>query len=79
MEYSGGVLDAQLQCDRTLWTSMQRGLAVGKDLEGLGLMYVINHGAAYWDGETGYFYCERSDRPTSLPPKRSYVAEGRPR
>jgi hypothetical protein len=79
LEYSGGVLDAQLQCDRTLWTSMQRGLAVGKDLEGLGLMYVINHGRCDWDGETGYFYCERSDRLNELAPEPFYAADGRPR
>ncbi len=79
LEYSGGVLDVQLQCDRTLWTSMQRGLAVGKDLDGLGLMYVINHGRCDWDGETGYFYCERSDRLNELAPEPFYADDGRPR
>jgi hypothetical protein len=79
LEYSGGVLDVQLQCDRTLWTSMQRSLAVGKDLEGLGLMYVINHGRCDWGGETGYFYCERSDRLNELAPKPFYADDGRPR
>jgi hypothetical protein len=79
LEYSGGVLDVQLQCDRTLWTSMQRGLAVGKDLEGLGLMYVINHGRCDWDGETGYFYSERSDRLNELAPEPFYADDSQPR
>lgn len=73
LEWSGGVLDVELHCDRTLWTSMQRSLAVGKDLDGLGLMYVINHGRCDWDGETGYFYCERSDRLNSLAPEPHYA------
>ena len=70
--WSGGVLDVELHCDRTLWTSMQRSLAVGKDLEGMGLMYVINHGRCEWDGETGYFYSERSDRLNQLSPEPFY-------
>jgi hypothetical protein len=68
LEWSGGVLEVELRCDRTLWTSMQRSLAVGRDLDGLGLMFVINHGRCDWDGETGYFYCERSDRLNQLAP-----------
>ena len=62
LAWSGGLLELRMECDRTLWTSMQRGLAVGKDLEGPGLMYVLNHGRCAWDGDTGYFYSERSDR-----------------
>lgn len=72
LEWSGGVLDVELQCDRTLWTSMQRSLAVGKDLDGVGLMYVLNHGRCDWDGEIGYFYCERSDRLNQLAPEPFY-------
>ena len=75
VEWSGGVLNLELQCDRTLWTSMQRSLAVGKDLDGVGLMYVISHGRCDWDGETGYFYSERSDRFKQLAPE-PYYAEG---
>ena len=73
LEWSGGVLDVELHCERTLWTSMQRSLAVGRDLEGLGLMYVLNHGRCEWDGETGYFYCERSDRLNQLAPEPFYA------
>jgi len=62
LRWSGGLLELRLECDRALWTSMQRSLAVGRDLEGPGLMYVLNHGRCEWDGETGYFYSERSDR-----------------
>jgi len=69
LEWSGGRLEVGLECDRALWTSMQRGLAVGKDLEGAGLMYVLNHGRSVWDGETGYFYMERSDRLNGLAPE----------
>lgn len=72
LEWSGGVLELELQCERALWTSMQRSLTVGKDLDGLGLMYVINHGRCDWDGETGYFYCERSDRLNDLAPEPYY-------
>ena len=48
---------------------MQRGLAVGKDLAGPGLMYVLSHGRCAWDGETGYFYSERSDHLNALAPE----------
>jgi hypothetical protein len=69
LAWSGGSLALSLQCDRALWTSMQRGLAVGRDLDGLGLMYVLNHGRCVWDGETGYFYSERSDRLNAPAPE----------
>lgn len=72
LEWSGGILDVELHCDRALWTSMQRSLAVGKDLDGVGLMYVLNHGRCEWDGETGYFYIERSDRLNQLAPSPFY-------
>ena len=75
LEWSGGVLNLELHCDRTLWTSMQRSLAVGKDLHGVGLMFVISHGRCDWDGETGYFYSDRSDRVNQLAPE-PYYAEG---
>lgn len=69
LDVSGRRLELRLECDRSLWTSMQRGLAVGKDLDGMGLMYVLSHGRCEWDGETGYFYCERSDRLNALAPE----------
>ena len=69
LEWSGGLLELTLECDRSLWTSMQRSLAVGKDLSGPGLMYVLSHGRCTWDGETGYFYSERSDRLNELAPE----------
>jgi hypothetical protein len=69
LAWSGGVLELEMQFDRTLWTSMQRGLAVGKDLSGLGLMYVLGHGRCAWDGEIGYFYSERSDCLNALAPE----------
>lgn len=69
LAWSGELLELQMQCDRTLWTSMQRSLAVGKDLEDAGLMYVLSHGRCDWDGETGFFYSERSDRLNALAPE----------
>jgi len=69
LERPSGVLDLRLECDRTLWTSMLRSLAVGRDLDGPGLMYVLNHGRCDWDGETGFFYMERSDRLNALAPE----------
>jgi len=69
LEYSGRLLELEMRCDLALWTSMQRSLSVGKDLEGMGLMYVLNHGRCEWAGETGYFYSERSDRLNELAPK----------
>jgi hypothetical protein len=74
LEYADGVIELEMHCDRALWTSMQRGLAVGKDLEGMGLMYVITHGRCDWEGESGYFYCERSDRLNRLAPDPHYAA-----
>jgi hypothetical protein len=69
LESSGGILQSTLAYHHTLWTSMQRGLAVGKDLDGAGLMYVLDFGHCDWDGETGYFYSERSDRLNTLAPQ----------
>jgi len=74
LEWSGGVVDLRMEFDRTLWTSMQRSLAVGKDLEGPGLMYVLGHGRCEWEGETGYFYSERSDRLNALAPEPHHRA-----
>ncbi len=46
---------------------MAEQLAVGKDLDGPGLMYVLNHGPAMWDGEVGHAYVERSDMINAFP------------
>jgi hypothetical protein len=66
---SGRRLEQTLTSDRALWTSMLRSLAVGRDLAGDGLMYVLDHGHCEWDGETGYFYSERSDRLNAMAPE----------
>lgn len=71
LAWDGGSATITLRTERSIWTSMQKILAVGKDLEGPGLMYVLNYGTAEWDGETGgIFYIERSDalnNPTPAP------------
>jgi hypothetical protein len=72
LEWSGGRLELSMHCDRSLWTSMQRSLAVGKDLTGPGLMYVLSHGRCEWGGETGIFYSERSDQLNALAPEPHY-------
>ena len=65
-----GEVSATIRTRRSIWTSMQKQLAIGKDLSGRGLMYVLNFGEVDWDGETGIFYLERSDplnaRPETL-------------
>jgi hypothetical protein len=67
LSWDGGSAAITLRTDQSIWTSMQKRLAVGRDLEGPGLMYVLNFGTAEWDGETGVFYIERSD-PLNNPP-----------
>lgn len=74
LQWPGGSLEARLDVDRSLWTSMLRGLAVGRDLEGSGLMYVLSHGRCDWEGETGYFYSERSDHLNALAPEPHHEA-----
>jgi hypothetical protein len=61
LRWPGGMLETTLTTERSLWLSMMKGLVVGKDLDGPGLMYVLNHGRADWDGEPGVAYVERSD------------------
>ena len=68
LEWSGGVFESTLVADHTLWTSMQRSLTVGKDLEGAGMMYVLDFGHCDWDGEDGHYYSERSDLLNALAP-----------
>jgi hypothetical protein len=61
LRWPGGELSVTVSTRRSLWLSMMKGLAVGKDLDGPGLMYVLNHGPSEWDGEDGVAYVERSD------------------
>jgi hypothetical protein len=67
LRWSGGEADLVMRTQASIWTSMQKRLAVGKDLEGRGLMYVLNFGPCEWDGETGYVYIERSDPLNEAP------------
>jgi len=69
LRWNGGELHTKITTRRSLWTSMMKQLCVGKDLDGPGLMYVLNHGSALWDGEEGISYIERSD------PLNAYVKE----
>jgi len=69
LRWSGGSLRTTVTTRRSLWLSMMKGLVVGKDLHGPGLMYVLNHGTSLWDGESGHAYAERSD------PLNAFVAE----
>ncbi len=66
LRWNGGELNLTMDTKRSIWTSMQKRLAVGKDLAGAGLMYVLNFGPCEWDGEVGQVYIERSD-PLSKP------------
>jgi len=67
LRWDGGLIDTFVETRRSIWTSMQKLLAVGKDLEGPGLMYVLNFGPCEWDGEVGQVYIERSDPINALP------------
>ncbi len=67
LRWPGGELETTITTSTSLWLSMQKALAVGKDLDGPGLMYVLNHGTAPWSGETGYTYVERSDFQNAFP------------
>jgi hypothetical protein len=69
LRWSGGTLETTIRTRRSLWLSMMKGLAVGRDLDGPGLMYVLNHGTAEWDGEIGINYIERSDMLNAFPEK----------
>lgn len=61
LEAGGQPIILSMASDTILQLSMQNQVAVGTDLSGSGLMYVINFGVAEWDGETGLFYIERSE------------------
>lgn len=72
LRWEGGEAALTLNTQRSIWTSMQKRLAVGRDLSGPGLMYVLNFGRCEWDGETGIFYIERSD-PLNQPAEELYT------
>jgi hypothetical protein len=61
LRWPGGLLETSVTTRRSLWVSMMRGLAVGKDLDGPGFMYALNHGPSEWDGEVGHAYVDRSE------------------
>jgi hypothetical protein len=67
LAWPGGTLETTVASRRSLWLSMMKGLVVGKDLDGPGLMYVIDHGPAAWNGEIGHVYVERSDPLNAFP------------
>lgn len=67
LEWPDGSLETTIVTRRSLWLSMMKGLTVGKDLDGPGLMYVLNHGTSEWDGEVGVNYIERSDMLNAFP------------
>jgi hypothetical protein len=67
MRWPGGSLETSIVTRRALWLSMMKGLVVGKDLDGPGLMYVLNHGTSMWGGEVGVNYIERSDPLNAFP------------
>ncbi|HVW41939.1 MAG TPA: hypothetical protein VHC18_11395 [Amycolatopsis sp.] len=69
LEWPGGKLDTTIVTRRSLWLAMAHSLAVGKELSGNGLMYVLNHGTSDWDGEAGQTYLERSDPLNAFPPR----------
>jgi hypothetical protein len=67
MKWSGGSLNTTVRTWNALYMAMANGLAVGTELSGTGLMYVLNHGTADWDGEPGQVYIERSDPLNAFP------------
>lgn len=67
LRWPGGAVNTTITTRTSLWLAMAEQLAVGKDLDGPGLMYVLNHGPAMWDGEVGHAYVERSDMINAFP------------
>jgi hypothetical protein len=72
LRWNGGTLQTTIRTRRSLWVSMMKDLAVGKDLDDHGLMYVLNHGPCLWDGEEGVNYLERSDPLNAFPEVLKY-------
>jgi hypothetical protein len=67
LRWPGGSLQSAVTTNTSMLTSMTKQLAIGKDLDGPGLMYVLNHGPALWHGEVGHAYVERSDPLNAFP------------
>jgi hypothetical protein len=67
LRWPEGELQTTIITRRSLWLSMMKGLAVGRDMDGPGLMYALNHGTALWDNEVGINYIERSDMLNAFP------------
>jgi hypothetical protein len=67
LKWDGGQIDLMFTTRKTMYTAMAKHLAVGTDLSGNGLMYVLNHGPCDWEGETGIVYMERSDPINAFP------------
>jgi hypothetical protein len=68
LEWDGGRLETVIETRRSLWMAMRMHMVVGLDLDGPGMVYVINHGPAEWDGEVGTTYVERSDMQNQFAP-----------
>jgi hypothetical protein len=66
LRWEGGTVEATITTTRSLWLSMQRGLTVGRDTSGPGLMFVPAWGTSTWDGKNGSTYIERSN-PMNAP------------
>jgi hypothetical protein len=71
-----GDLVLDMTTRRSLWMSMTKQLALGRDLGGPGLMYVVNFGPCRWGGETGEVYIERSNPLNALPESLFHQGEG---
>jgi hypothetical protein len=67
LKWPGGSLETTITTKTSMWLAMAQALVVGTDLSGPGLMYVLNHGTASWDGEVGQIYVERSDPINEFP------------
>lgn len=67
LTWKGGELKATMTTARSIWTSMQKRIVIGKDLTDRGLMYVLNFGPIECNGEIGHMYIERSDALNDLP------------
>jgi hypothetical protein len=68
LRWPGGSLASTITTRTSMWTAMAKQLVIGKDLDGAGLMYVLNHGpTSEWEGEPGHAYVERSDLLNAFP------------
>jgi hypothetical protein len=72
LRWPGGSLRTTTTTRTSMWLAMADHLAVGKELRGPGLMYVLNHGPATsdtagWEAEIGHCYVERSDLLNAFP------------